>query len=579
MIMRWLVRAGIVGASGFTGAELLRLLAAHPDARRRRRHRRHAGRRARPATLYPSLAAAYPDAACSTTFDRRRASTGSTSCSSACRTRRRWRWRPQLVGRVGCVVDLSAAFRLKDAALYPPWYGFEHDQPELLAEAVYGLPELHRAELKGARLVATPGLLRHGGDAGAGAAARRRADRAARASSSTPPAASPAPAAAPTPTNAFCTVDENFAAYGLLDHRHTPEIEQDLGAQVLFTPHLAPMNRGILATCYARPAAGVDAVDRRRCSTVLRAALRRRAVRRRHRRLAVDEGDARLERRPRHGPLRRAHRLRHRARARSTTSTKGASGGARAGGQRRPRPRRDRRPPDRRPGAVTHVDRRRDRRRRARRPRRSSRRCRTSGASPARWSSSSTAATPSPARPTTTPSALFAEDIVLMRLVGMRPVVVHGGGPQISDLMARLGKTDRVPRRPAGHRRRDRRHRPHGADRPGQPAARHGDQRPRRLRRRRQRRGRRADPGRGPRPRARLRRRRRRRSTRRSSRACSTTSSSRSSPRSAPTSRARRTTSTPTPSPARSPRRSAPRSSSTSPTSRACAATSTTRPA
>ena len=64
---------------------------------------------------------------------------------------------PQLVGRVGCVVDLSAAFRLKDAALYPQWYGFEHDQPELLAEAVYGLPERHRADLEGARLVATPG--------------------------------------------------------------------------------------------------------------------------------------------------------------------------------------------------------------------------------------------------------------------------------------------------------------------------------------------------------------------------------------------------------------------------------------
>ena len=68
---------------------------------------------------------------------------------------------------------------------------------------------------------------------------------------------------AATATNAFCTVDENFVAYGLLDHRHTPEIEQNLGAQVLFTPHLAPMNRGILATCYARPAAGVERLDGR----------------------------------------------------------------------------------------------------------------------------------------------------------------------------------------------------------------------------------------------------------------------------------------------------------------------------
>ena len=84
-------------------------------------------------------------------------STGSMWCSSACRTRHRWRSRPQLVGRVGCVVDLSAAYRLKDAAQYPAYYGFEHDQQALLAEAVYGLPELHRDELKGARLIATPG--------------------------------------------------------------------------------------------------------------------------------------------------------------------------------------------------------------------------------------------------------------------------------------------------------------------------------------------------------------------------------------------------------------------------------------
>src|SRR5690606_13065577 len=64
---------------------------------------------------------------------------------------------PELVGHAGCVVDLSAAYRLKDAGRYPTYYGFEHDQPELLAEAVYGLPELHREELPGARLVATPG--------------------------------------------------------------------------------------------------------------------------------------------------------------------------------------------------------------------------------------------------------------------------------------------------------------------------------------------------------------------------------------------------------------------------------------
>ena len=102
------------------------------------------------ADLYPSLGAHYPgldvgivDLAGSPRRARRRPSSGS-------RTRRRWRSCPQLVGNVGCVVDLSAAFRLKDASLYPAWYGFEHDQPELLGGAVYGLPERTRQELPGA---------------------------------------------------------------------------------------------------------------------------------------------------------------------------------------------------------------------------------------------------------------------------------------------------------------------------------------------------------------------------------------------------------------------------------------------
>jgi N-acetyl-gamma-glutamyl-phosphate reductase len=162
---------------------------------------------------------------------------------------------PQLVGRVGCVVDLSAAYRLKDATQYPAYYGFEHGQPALLAEAAYGLPELHRDELKDARLIATPGcyvtaatlalrplvesgVIQPSGvivDAASGVTgAGRKTDHA----------------------YTFTTVDEDFTAYGLLTHRHTPEMEQEIGAQLLFTPHLAPMNRGILATCYARPANG-----------------------------------------------------------------------------------------------------------------------------------------------------------------------------------------------------------------------------------------------------------------------------------------------------------------------------------
>jgi N-acetyl-gamma-glutamyl-phosphate reductase len=169
---------------------------------------------------------------------------------------------PELVGKVGCVVDLSAAFRLKDASLYPRWYGFEHDQPELLAEAVYGLPERTRSQLPGARLIATPGCYVTAATLGLAPLLDRALIEPTGIIVDAASGVSGAGRAA-TATNAFCTVDENFTAYGLLDHRHTPEIEQNLGAggadaQVLFTPHLVPMNRGILATCYGRPVAGAE---------------------------------------------------------------------------------------------------------------------------------------------------------------------------------------------------------------------------------------------------------------------------------------------------------------------------------
>ncbi len=248
-----MVKVGIIGASGYTGVELLRLAAGHPqfevvlatgDSQ--------AGTRAR--DLYPSLAAAYPDLVFES-FDGDgdgAAVDGLDLVFLGLPHEASMRLVPQLVGRVGCVVDLSAAFRLRDAADYPAYYGFEHDQPELLAEAVYGLPEKYRRELVGTRLVATPGCyvttatlalhplvaagtIESSGivvDAASGVSGAGRA---------------------PSHTTHFGTVDENFTAYGLLRHRHTPEMEQEIGAQLLFTPHLVPMNRGILATCYARP--------------------------------------------------------------------------------------------------------------------------------------------------------------------------------------------------------------------------------------------------------------------------------------------------------------------------------------
>jgi N-acetyl-gamma-glutamyl-phosphate reductase len=242
------IAVGIVGASGFTGAELLRLAGQHPnfdvevatgDSM--------AGRRA--ADLYPSLAVAYPDLVFSE-FDPASVS-GLDLVFLGLPHGASMELAPSLVGEVGCVVDLSAAFRLKDPTSYPTYYGFEHTQVDLLAEAVFGLPELHRNDLKDARLVATPGchvtaatlalrpLVEAGlvettgivvntltGITGAGRA--------------------------PTDTNVFTNIDSNAIAYGLLSHRHTPEMEQEIGAQLIFTPHLVPMSRGLLATCAAR---------------------------------------------------------------------------------------------------------------------------------------------------------------------------------------------------------------------------------------------------------------------------------------------------------------------------------------
>ncbi|HEY1652031.1 MAG TPA: N-acetyl-gamma-glutamyl-phosphate reductase [Acidimicrobiales bacterium] len=250
------MKVGIAGASGYTGAELLRLLSAHPqfEVGVATAHS-HAGLPVGGHT--PSLRAAYPGLVYEDTEPAVLDGLDLVFC--ALPHGESEKFVPQLRSRVGCIVDLAADFRLKDPALYPQWYGAAHGAPELLSDAVFGLPELFRDDLHGATLIAAAGcyptsaglalapLLRHeliepsgivvdaaSGVSGAGRGAKDNLH--------------------------FGTVDEDFTAYGLLTHRHTPEIEQILGAQVLFTPHLAPMVRGILATCYARPAAGSGTV-------------------------------------------------------------------------------------------------------------------------------------------------------------------------------------------------------------------------------------------------------------------------------------------------------------------------------
>jgi N-acetyl-gamma-glutamyl-phosphate reductase len=244
------ISIGVFGASGYAGAELLRLAAGHPrfEVKLATADTQAGGR---VADLYPSLAAAYP----STVFTGpdAAAADGLDLVFLALPHGASQDLVPELRKRAGTVVDLAADFRLRDPSLYPAWYGSEHRCPELLAEAVTGIPELFRADLPGATLIAAAGcyptaaalalapLVRAGVIATAGivvdaASGVSGAGRAAKAHTH------------------FNAVDEDFTAYGLLDHRHTPEIEQAIGAQVIFTPHLAPMNRGILATCYARPA-------------------------------------------------------------------------------------------------------------------------------------------------------------------------------------------------------------------------------------------------------------------------------------------------------------------------------------
>ncbi|MGH9115828.1 MAG: N-acetyl-gamma-glutamyl-phosphate reductase [Acidimicrobiales bacterium] len=247
--------AGVIGASGYAGAELLRLAAGHPSLDVKLAA---AGSQAgeRLADLYPSLAPAYPHLVLSATDPA--CADGLEVVFLALPHGASQDLVPDLRKRVGTVVDLAADFRLRDADLYPLWYGSEHRHPELLGDAVYGIPELFGEHLPGATLVAAAGcyptaaalalapLVRSGlvepsgvvVDAASGVSGAGRVPRAG---------------------THFNAVDEDFTAYGLLDHRHTPEIEQATRAQVIFTPHLAPMNRGILATCYARPTGGPGA--------------------------------------------------------------------------------------------------------------------------------------------------------------------------------------------------------------------------------------------------------------------------------------------------------------------------------
>lgn len=250
-------QVGVVGGSGYTGAELLRLIAAHPELQLAwATGDTQAG--VPVADLYPSLAAHYGDLTFSA-YDAA-AAEGLDLVFLALPHGASQALVGELRKRVGAVVDLGADFRLRDPAVYEQWYGEPHQAPDQTTEFAYGLPELFRADLAGARAVAAPGcyptasalalapLVRAGAIEPTGVIV----DAASGVSGAGRP---------PKPHTTFGAVNEDFTAYGLLDHRHTPEIEQATGAEVLFTPHLAPMTRGILATCYARPARPTSTAD------------------------------------------------------------------------------------------------------------------------------------------------------------------------------------------------------------------------------------------------------------------------------------------------------------------------------
>lgn len=241
-----MIRTAILGASGFVGAELLRLCAGHPHIKPVRLFGdSQAG--AALASVHPHLALAYPDVQVER-FEP--ASLDDIDLVFAALPHgHSQRIAPEILARGIPFVDLGADFRLNDAQAYKRWYKDEHEAPELMGEFVYGIPELHRDAIRASKSVAAAGcyattailalkpLLRlidprtinvdaASGVSGAGKALKDETH--------------------------FNTVDENFTAYGLLNHRHTGEMEMELGGSILFTPHLAPMNRGILATCYAK---------------------------------------------------------------------------------------------------------------------------------------------------------------------------------------------------------------------------------------------------------------------------------------------------------------------------------------
>src|SRR5436190_11385652 len=246
------VPVGIIGASGYSGLELSRILALHPrvelkllgsDKWAGETAARRAGLRGPAGKLKyaPQEKCGELARECAVVF---LATPAEASLELA----------PRILEAGVRVVDLSGAFRLKDPSLYPRFYGFQHPRPDLLSEASYGLPELTPPP-QGTRLVANPGCYPTAAalalaplvEAGLLAADPLIVDAASGVTGAGRRAAE---------EYSFAEVDEDFRAYKVLRHQHQPEMAQALSRPLTFTPHLLPVKRGILATCYGRLAPG-----------------------------------------------------------------------------------------------------------------------------------------------------------------------------------------------------------------------------------------------------------------------------------------------------------------------------------
>ena len=252
-----MIRTAILGASGYVGGELLRLIAAHPQLKATRMFGDSKAGQALGA-VHPHLAAAYPNGIVEKFDDD--SLDGIDLVFAALPHGHSQRLAGTILDKGIPFVDLGADFRLDDATTYERWYGHPHEAPSLLNQFVYGIPELNREAIRGAKAVAAAGCyataailaLKPLVDAGLVKPQSLIVDAASGVSGAGREAKE---------ATGFSTVDGSFSAYGLLTHRHTAEMEMAIGRTVLFTPHLVPMTRGILASCYGEATGASDPIE------------------------------------------------------------------------------------------------------------------------------------------------------------------------------------------------------------------------------------------------------------------------------------------------------------------------------